>query len=176
MPPDNVMARELAYVIFNVDLGWVGILGSAQGLLRTTLPQHSADEVRQQLADSINDAIWAPHLFKESTERLRIYFSGRRITFPDRLDLSWATHFQRQVWEATKLIPYSETQSYLWVAKQIKKPRAMRAVGQALGRNPLPIIVPCHRVIASNGKLGGFGGGLEMKKQLLSLEAATTIR
>jgi methylated-DNA-[protein]-cysteine S-methyltransferase len=80
------------------------------------------------------------------------------------------------VWEITRLIPYGETRSYAWVAEQIGQPRAVRAVGQALGKNPLPIIIPCHRVITSNGKLGGFGGGLEMKKRLLSLEAATAIR
>jgi len=74
------------------------------------------------------------------------------------------------VWQATRLIPYGETRSYLWVAVQIGKPGAARAVGQALGRNPLPVIVPCHRVIAADGGLGGFTGGLEMKRRLLELE------
>ncbi|GAI87660.1 unnamed protein product, partial [marine sediment metagenome] len=77
-------------------------------------------------------------------------------------------------WEETRLIPYGETRSYAWVAKQVGKPKAARAVGQAMGSNPLPIIIPCHRVITSNGKLGGFGGGLEMKRQLLSLEAVAS--
>ena len=108
-------------------------------------------------------------------ERLKVYFSGHRITFPDKFDLSQATHFQREVWEKTRFIPYGETKSYAWVAEQIKKPRAVRAVGQALGKNPLPIIVPCHRVVASGGKLGGFGGGVEMKRYLLSLEASASI-
>ncbi|GAH65608.1 unnamed protein product, partial [marine sediment metagenome] len=96
--------------------------------------------------------------------------------FPDRLDLSGATDFQRKVWETTRLIPYGETRSYAWVAEQIKQPRALRAVGQALGRNPLPIIVPCHRVVASNGKPGGFTGGIEVKKRLLHLEGAAVFR
>jgi len=76
------------------------------------------------------------------------------------------------VWQATRLIPYGETRSYLWVAVQIGKPGAARAVGQALGRNPLPVIIPCHRVIASDGGLGGFTGGLVMKRRLLELETS----
>ena len=109
-------------------------------------------------------------------ERLRAYFSGHQIAFPDKLDLSGATPFQRKVWEITRLIPYGKTRSYLWVVEQIKQPGAAQAVGQALSRNPLPIIVPCHRVVASDGKLGGFSGGVEMKRRLLFLEAATSIR
>ena len=169
------MTGKLKYITFDTDMGWVGILGSAKGLLRVTLPQPSVHEVRQLLGDSVNYAIWSPHLFKDLMERLRIYFSGHRTTFPDELDLSLATPFQREVWEITRLIPYGDTRSYTWVAEQIKKPRAMRAVGQALGRNPLPIIVPCHRVVASDGKLGGYSDGVEMKRYLLYLEASANI-
>ncbi len=151
------------------------MLASAKGLLGTTLPQSSVHEVRQLLGNSVNCAIWSPHLFKDLMERLRIYFSGHRTTFPAKLDLSRATHFQREVWEITRLIPYGETRSYAWVAAQTKRPKAMRAVGQALSKNPLPIIVPCHRVVASDGKLGGFSGGVEMKRSLLSLETSASI-
>ncbi len=165
------MTEELKYFIFNTDMGWVGILASAKGLLSTTLPQRSAQEAHQLLGDSINQAIWLPHLFDDLVERLKIYFSGRKTTFPDELDLSRATIFQREVWEITRLIPYGETRSYTWVAEQIKQPGAVRAVGQALSRNPLPIIVPCHRVLTINGKLGGYSGGVEMKRYLLWLEA-----
>ena len=170
------MTGELKYITFNTDMGWLGILGSAKGLLRTTLPQHSAQEVRQLLGDRVNHAVWSPRLFEDLMERLRIYFSGHEATFPDELDLSRATAFQRKVWEITRLIPYGETRSYSWVAEQIDKPRAVRAVGQALGRNPLPIIVPCHRVTATNGKLGGYSGGVEMKRYLLFLEASASIQ
>ena len=153
-------------------MGWIGILSSAKGLRATTLPQRSAQEARQLLGESVNEASWSPHSFDDLIERLKSYFGGHKVTFPDKLDLSGVTPFQRQVWEATRLIPYGETRSYLRVASQIGRPEAVRAVGQALGRNPLSIIVPCHRVIASNGKLGGFGGGLEMKERLLRLEAS----
>ncbi|MFC2001635.1 methylated-DNA--[protein]-cysteine S-methyltransferase [Chloroflexota bacterium] len=165
------MTQILNYIIFNTDAGWLGILGSTAGLLRTILPQRSSQEVRQLFDDSLNQAERSPHLFQDLEERLRIYFSGHQVTFPDKLDLSGATAFQRQVWEITRLIPYGETRSYTWVAEQIMKPKAVRAVGQALGKNPLPIIIPCHRVLASNGRLGGFTGGIEMKKYLLHLEA-----
>ncbi len=156
-------------------MGWVGMLASVKGLLSTTLPQCSAQEACQLLGDSVSYATWSPHLFKDLMERLKVYFSGHRTTFPDKLDLSWATYFQREVWETTRLIPYGETRSYAWVAEQIKKPRAMRAVGQALSKNPLPIIIPCHRVLTSDGKLGGFSGGVEMKRYLLSLETSASI-
>ena len=170
------MREELRYIIFNTDMGWVGILSSATGLLRITLPQHSAQEARQLLGDGVNYAAQAPNLFKDLMERLRSYFSGHKTTFPDKLDLSKATAFQRKVWEITKLIPYGETRSYAWVAERSVKPGAARAVGQALARNPLPIIVPCHRVVAGDGSLGGYRGGLEIKRYLLWLEASALCR
>ena len=170
------MTQGLNYIIFNTDAGWLGILGSTQGLRRTILPQHSSQEVQQLFGDSINQAEWSPRIFQDLMERLRNYFGGHKVTFPDRLDLSNATAFQRRVWETARLIPHGETRSYTWVAEQIEKPKAVRAVGQALGKNSLPIIIPCHRVLASNSSLGGFAGGLEMKKQLLHLEgSASTI-
>jgi len=172
----NTTSGELNYTIFNTDIGWIGILSSAKGLVGTTLPQRSAQEACQLLGDSVSYATWSPHLFDDLMERLRTYFSGHKVAFPDKLDLFRATHFQREVWEITRLIPYGETKSYAWVAEQIKRPKAMRAVGQALSKNPLPIIVPCHRVVASDGKLSGFSGGVEMKKCLLSLEASASIR
>jgi len=164
------VSEEVKYTVSHTSMGWVGILSSAQGLLRTTLPQHSAQQARHRLGESSNDAVWLPGLFDDLIRRFRIYFSGGEITFPDELDLSGATHFQRRVWEITRLIPYGETRSYTWVAQQVGKPGAVRAVGQALARNPLPVIIPCHRVLAIDGGLGGFSGGAEMKRLLLHLE------
>lgn len=165
----------LNYTIFDSDMGWIGIISSAKGLLRTTLPQRTVQEVRQLLGDGATRATWSSNLFEDLMERLRIYFGGHKADFPDELDLSQATAFQREVWEITRLIPYSKTRTYGWVAEQMGKAKAARAVGQALSRNPLPIIIPCHRVIASDGKLGGFTGGLDVKRSLLSLEASATI-
>ncbi len=163
------MIQELRYVVFDTEIGWIGILSSRRGLRRTTLPQPSAEEARQLLAE--NEATWAPYPFDDLVQRLRTYLGGHKVTFPDRLDLSQASTFQRRVWQMTRLIPYGSTRSYIWVAEQIKKPGAFRAVGQALAKNPLPIIIPCHRVLTSGGKLGGYSGGVEMKQYLLRLEA-----
>ena len=170
------MREELKYITVNSDGGWLGILGSAKGLLCVTLPQHSTQEAHQLLGDRANHATWSPHLFDDLIQRLGIYFGAHKVAFPDKLDLSGATAFQREVWEITRLIPYGETRSYTRVAEQIGKPAAVRAVGQALARNPLPVIIPCHRVVASDGKLGGYSGGLEMKRYLLYLEASGSIQ
>jgi len=170
------MREELRYITVNSDVGWLGILGSAKGLLYVTLPQRSAQEAHQLLGDRANHAAWSPHLFDDLIQRLGIYFGAHKVNFPDELDLSEATAFQREIWEITRLIPYGETRSYTRVAEQIGKPGAVRAVGQALARNPLPVIIPCHRVVASDGRLGGYSGGLEMKKYLLHLEASASIQ
>lgn len=146
-------------------------MGSNYGLLRITLPQSSAKKAARLLGDRVKDASWSPTFFAELIKRLRSYFAGQKTTFPNALDLSPATSFQRQVWEMTRLIPYGKTRSYSWVAEQLGKAGAVRAVGQALSRNPLPIIIPCHRVVAKNDQLGGYTGGVEIKRYLLNLEA-----
>ena len=107
----------------------------------------------------------------ETERQLNEYFSGRRKEFALTLDVD-GTPFQRRVWNALRTIPFGETRSYGEIATQIGNPAAMRAVGAANGRNPVSIVVPCHRVIGSTGKLTGFGGGLEAKAQLLELEGS----
>ena len=166
------MTRQLFYAIFKVDTNWMGVSGTDTGLRRIVLPQPSPQEVRSLLGDGINGAIRSPKLFHNLTESLKMYFRGDKTDFPVKLDLSGGTDFQRAVWEKTRAIPYGETRSYGWLAGQIKRPGAARAVGQALGRNPLPVIIPCHRVLAADGSLGGFSCGIEMKKRLLRLEAS----
>jgi len=170
-----MMSKAFKYVVFESAMGWVGILASAKGLMGTTLSQRSAQEALQLLGKGVNQATCSPLLFDDLVERFRAYFSGRKVVFDDELDLSEATVFQGQVWETTRLIPYGETRSYRWVAERVNRPRAVRAVGQALSRNPLLIIVPCHRVVTSDGKLGGFRGGVEIKRRLLNLEALANI-
>ena len=98
------------------------------------------------------------------------YLAGKRRAFSVPVDWRGRGGFGRQVLEACARVPYGETVSYGELAKRVGSPGAARAVGQALGRNPVPLIVPCHRVVASGGGLGGFGGGLEMKRRLLVLE------
>jgi methylated-DNA-[protein]-cysteine S-methyltransferase len=109
-----------------------------------------------------------PILLK-TEQQLNEYFAGQRKQFSIALDMR-GTRFQKNVWDALLAIPFGETRSYGQLAKQLGNPKASRAVGAANGRNPLSIIVPCHRVIGSSGKLTGFAGGLETKAHLLSLE------
>ena len=120
---------------------------------------------------SIPDSwIQVENLSSEVMKQLKEYFDGERYQF----DLPLApegTSFQLEVWRALEEIPYGETVSYLDVAKRIGKPAAVRAVGAANGANPIPIVIPCHRVIGHNGKLTGYGGGLEKKQYLLSMES-----
>lgn len=123
-----------------------------------------------------SDLAAAGHRLTEDSERLRPlrrqleeYFAGRRRRF-DLVLAPVGTPFQRRVWEALAAIPYGETRSYGEVARSLGRPEASRAVGAANGANPLPIVIPCHRVVGSNGSLTGFGGGLETKAALLELE------
>ena|ERR1700730_2620447 len=107
----------------------------------------------------------------ETERQLKEYFAGQRKTFDVKLDLV-GTAFQRKVWTALLTIPFGETRSYGQIARQIGNPDAVRAVGNANGRNPVSIIAPCHRVIGSTGTLTGFAGGLDAKAHLLALEGA----
>ncbi|MDT5222606.1 MAG: methylated-DNA-[protein]-cysteine S-methyltransferase [Mycobacterium sp.] len=118
-----------------------------------------------------NRADWAldNSAFADAAKQLDAYFAGERLDFDVELDLG-GTQFQQRVWKALLTIPYGETRSYGEIAGQIGAPGAARAVGLANGHNPIAIIVPCHRVIGASGKLTGYGGGLDRKQTLLSLE------
>lgn len=109
--------------------------------------------------------------FAEAAAQLRAYFAGELREFDVEMRLE-GTEFQLEVWSALRAIPYGETRSYGWLAEQVGRPGASRAVGAANGRNPIGIIVPCHRVIGADGSLTGYGGGLERKRLLLELEGA----
>ena len=109
-----------------------------------------------------------------AAQQLQEYFSGQRQSFDLPLQPTWGTPFQRSVWQALQRIPYGGTSTYGEIARAIGNPKAVRAVGAAIGQNPHSIIVPCHRVVGANGSLTGFAGGLDRKKHLLHLEAART--
>ena len=109
-------------------------------------------------------------LLKYEMNLLKAYFQGKQVGFDFPLDLSIGTAFQKMVWEKLREIPYGESRSYAWVAKQIGNPRAVRAVGMANNKNPLPPVIPCHRVIGSDGSLTGYASGLHVKKYLLEME------
>jgi len=107
---------------------------------------------------------------KDLLDDLQDYFNGNIVRFNPRVKFLIGTEFERSVWKTIKSIPFGETRTYKWVAQKIGKPSAMRAVGHALSKNPLPIIIPCHRVIESDGSLGGYSSGVDIKRRLLELE------
>jgi methylated-DNA-[protein]-cysteine S-methyltransferase len=109
----------------------------------------------------------SPPLFKKE---LKEYFESGREEFTQKIAFMSGTEFEKAVWHALTEIPYGETRTYKWLAEKIGKPNACRAVGQALSRNPMPVIIPCHRVIESDGSLGGYSGGIDIKRRLLDLE------
>jgi methylated-DNA-[protein]-cysteine S-methyltransferase len=122
-------------------------------------------------AEAPDDAVLAA-----AAEQIRAWFAGERTAFDLPLDLSAATGFQRRAWLALAAIPYATTRTYGAQARALGAPRAARAVGAANGRNPLPIVLPCHRLVGADGSLTGFGGGLDVKRALLEHEAATAAR
>lgn len=145
-------------------IGELTLIGDGAALTALCLPTHRH---RPPVAP---DARTDPALFHEVVAQLEAYFAGERQDF----DLPLAprgTAFQQQVWEALRAIPYGATTSYGELAAAIGNPAAVRAVGLANGRNPLPIIIPCHRVVGADGSLTGYGGGLEAKRALLELES-----
>ncbi len=152
------------------------MLASENGLLRSALPEDSEAECVSRLGLDSSDAISDPVRFAELRNRLLQYFDGGDIEFGDvALDVEDAPDFQRRAWQACRAIPRGETRTYKWLAKMAGSPNAPRAAGQTMARNRIPIIVPCHRVIGSDGSLRGFGSGdtrIELKRRLLELEGA----
>ena len=170
---------NLYYDVFETPLGWMGVLASGKGLRQTTLPQTSPDQCVALMGEEIEHAIFSPERFGDLKRKLGLYIQGEAVTFGDELiDVEDASPFLRAAWKACRSIPRGETHSYKWLAAQAGRPQAPRAAGQSMARNPLPVIIPCHRVIASDGGLGGFGKGssqLELKKRLLELEAGKAL-
>lgn len=161
----------LKHTIVDTSMSWIAVVATETGLRRISI-HSSFDDATRNLVTNYPDSTNHPDDFIDLAERLKRYTLGERATFNDKLDLGQATPFQRAVWDATREIPYGETRSYEWIACRIGKPGAARAVGQALKRNPLPLIVPCHRVIGKSGGLTGFSCGLDVKRQLIALEFA----
>jgi methylated-DNA-[protein]-cysteine S-methyltransferase len=150
-------------------IGTLTLVGDHQGL------HHIEFEKKKETRTLPSDWTHRPSFFNEAKAQLRGYFRGRLKTF----DLALApkgTPFQLNVWQALRSIPYGELASYGDIARAVGNPKAVRAVGGANAKNPLPIIVPCHRVIGRDGSLTGFGGGLEIKQRLIDLEHSTPPR
>ena len=152
------------YCYLDTPIGELLLAGDEGALSLVSFPEGSMRR------DPEDDWIYNEKPFAAARQQLTEYFDGKRREFDLPLKLS-GTEFQLSVLEALQNIPYGETSSYSDIAERIGRPKAVRAVGAANGRNPIPIIVPCHRVIGSHGDLTGFGGGLDTKEALLRLEA-----
>lgn len=161
---------SLVYKIMESPVGKLKLVASDRGLVAVLWENDRPHRVR---LDAMREEKQHPVL-AEAERQLREYFAGRRKEFSLALDMR-GTVFQKAVWEALLGIPFGETRSYSQLAKQLGNPHATRAVGAANGRNPISIIVPCHRVIGSSGKLTGFAGGLDTKAHLLELEGQQTL-
>ena len=159
--------ETLSYTRTSSPVGPLFLAASAKGLVRLEF------EARMQKLGSGTTLQESRSALAPYLRELDEYFAGERREFTFALDLR-GTDFQLDCWHALRAIPYGETRSYADIARSVGKPNAFRAVGMANNRNPVAIVVPCHRVIASDGTLCGYGGGLELKRKLLQLEGALT--
>ena len=191
-----------ASLVFATRWGWMGLAASARGVRTIVLAKPSRHAVERALAQRpcLRSEVrgWrrneggnpscatrlratAPfgaqvrHVLREARRQLTRYLAGRSRTLEFPIDLSGGTSFQRRVWQAARRIPYGRARSYHWIASKVGGKEYARAVGTALGANPLPLIVPCHRVVAHDGSLGGFSCGLAVKRKLLDLEGTLAL-
>ncbi len=170
---DDEGLLDVAYAGVDTPLGPMLVAGTRRGLVRVAFPTEQEDNVLFQLAESVSPRILhSPARLDEVRRELDQYFERERERFDLRLDWRLTHGFYRDVLRATARVPYGETMSYAEIAARAGSPRAFRAAGSALGSNPMPLVVPCHRIIASGGGLGGYGGGLDVKEFLLRLEGA----
>ncbi|HLG70752.1 MAG TPA: methylated-DNA--[protein]-cysteine S-methyltransferase [Chloroflexota bacterium] len=154
-------------------IGPLALYGTNEGLMAIVFPRHSRVQVEAWLSRVIGRATIVDNeqAHEETIGQLEEYFAGKRREFELELDVR-GTAFQQRVWEAVRAVPHGQTRSYREVAAAVGQPRAVRAVGAANGANPLPLVIPCHRIIGSSGGLHGYGGGLDVKAKLLELEGA----
>ena len=164
---------DVAYAEVDTPVGQLVLAATRRGLVRITFPVETTETVLEQLSASVSPRILeSPERLDDARRELDRYFEGKLQDFDLPLDWQLTSGFYRKVLRATARIPYGKTRSYTEMATKAGSPRAVRATGTALGSNPLPIVVPCHRVLRSGGALGGYGGGLEVKQTLLELEGA----
>ncbi len=169
--------------VFRTPWGWMGLAASAKGVRAIVLAKPSRRAVERELrthagmgrGGTENSLSIARRGLRDARQQVRAYLAGKRRTLEFPIDLSGGTPFQRRVWKAALRIPYGRARSYQWIASKIGGTQYARAVGSALGANPVPLIVPCHRVVAHDASLGGFSCGLAVKRKLLDLEGTLSL-
>jgi methylated-DNA-[protein]-cysteine S-methyltransferase len=162
---------DVAYATTDSPFGPLLLATTPRGLVRVGLPAYDPEETLEELAARISPRVLeAPARLDDVRRQLDLYFEGELTEFEIPLDWQLSGGFRKKVQRAIARIPYGQTRSYTEVARSAGNARAVRAAGTACGSNPLPIVVPCHRVLRTGGALGGYGGGLLMKEALLRLE------
>ena len=162
---------DVAYTTTDSPFGPLLLATTPRGLVRVGLPNQDADELLVDLAARVSPRVLeAPAALDAARRELDLYFEGKLTEFDLPLDWRLSKDFRQRVLRAIAEIPYGQTRSYTEMAKRAGNERAVRAAGTACGSNPLPLLVPCHRVLRTGGALGGYGGGLPMKESLLRLE------
>jgi methylated-DNA-[protein]-cysteine S-methyltransferase len=164
---------DIAYATVDSPFGPLLIATTPRGLVRVSLPGYDPEETLEELSARISPRVLeVPSRLDPVRRQLDLYFEGRLREFDLPLDWQLSKGFRRRALRAVDRIPYGKTRSYTQIATSAGNERAVRAAGTACGANPIPIVVPCHRVLRSGGGLGGYGGGLPMKEALLELEGA----
>jgi methylated-DNA-[protein]-cysteine S-methyltransferase len=162
---------DVAYTTADSPFGPLLLAQTRKGLVRVGLPNQDADELLVDLSERVSPRVLeAPAELDEVRRELDLYFEGKLESFDLRIDWQLSGGFRRRVLRAIDRIPYGQTRSYTEMARKAGNERAVRAAGTACGSNPIPLVVPCHRVLRTGGALGGYGGGLPMKRALLELE------
>ena len=162
---------DVAYTMSDSPFGPLLLAATPRGLVKVSLPGHDPEQALEDLATRISPRVLeAPARLEEVRRELDLYFDGKLTEFGLPVDWQLSKDFRRRALRAIDRIPYGKTRSYTEIARSAGNERAVRAAGSACGSNPVPIVVPCHRVLRSGGALGGYGGGLPMKEALLKLE------
>ena len=162
---------DVAYTTAESPFGPLLLAATRRGVVRIGLPSQDGEELLEELAARVSPRVLeAPGRLDEARRELDLYFEGRLRDFELPLDWRLSRDFRRRALRAVARIPYGKTRTYAQVATSAGNERAVRAAGSACGSNPIPIVVPCHRVLRTGGGLGGYGGGLPMKEALLELE------
>ena len=168
------MKKAIKYTVFKTRWGYFGLAGTEKGLLRSHLPASRYGQVRCRLLAGLSDSRFQKDFFKPVQQQIVFYFEGGSVDFSKNipLELDVFSNFVRLVLTACRGIRFGQTSSYGELAKKLGRPTISRAVGGALAKNPLPLIIPCHRVICGDGKIGGFSapGGKDLKARLLRQE------
>jgi methylated-DNA-[protein]-cysteine S-methyltransferase len=164
---------DVAYANVDSPFGPLLLASTRRGLVRINLPAYDPEETLEELAVKVSPRVLeAPAKLDEVQRELDLYFEGKLTEFDLPIDWQLTGGFRGKVQRAINRIPYGQTRTYTDMARSAGNERAVRAAGTACGSNPIPIVVPCHRVLRSSGSLGGYGGGLPMKEALLKLEGA----